>query len=480
MKRMIRLLLPLLTMLFLFGCTGKDAELPETQPDNDAEVTETSETVLPDYETTVLTLPGANGEISVPVYKVEISFFDGCSLIRAEEAAEDMVWNIAHFRGDLESDYGMKVKISSDWLMPGEEVPAASREILIGPTNRPESPDTKDLGQNDYVIRFENDRLILCGGSDAATEAAMSAFAEYLIDTDAGLLYLPSGNGYVCETAYICDSLTVDGVELFDYTATKGLEELERRLAAVTGHTFTGRADRTLTLAQSEDDVVFSVNAENGDLILSYGKSGTPEKAIIGFMTLLSEKGGYSVEKTHQTAALTSADLACRIMADDLAKRESAFLYVAPDGDDGAAGTEGEPLRTLNGAREVVREMLKSSLSPITVYFRGGDYIFDASVGFDEADSGSSGAPVTYAAYPGETVRFLGGRKIDAGLIARAENSEILNRVNDTAAKNALMQIDLSSLVPVIPDIYSYGHTADNAKMPVEIYFGENALTTAR
>ena len=75
MKRMIRLLLPLLTMLVLFGCTGKDAELPETQPDNDAEVTETSETVLPDYETTVLTLLGTNGEISIPVYKVEISFF---------------------------------------------------------------------------------------------------------------------------------------------------------------------------------------------------------------------------------------------------------------------------------------------------------------------------------------------------------------------------------------------------------------------
>ena len=74
-----------------------------------------------------------------------------------------MVWNIAHFRGDLESDYGMKVKISLDWLMPGEEVPAASREILIGPTNHPESPDTKDLGQNDFVIRFET-----TGSSSAA------------------------------------------------------------------------------------------------------------------------------------------------------------------------------------------------------------------------------------------------------------------------------------------------------------------------
>ena len=56
----------------------------------------------------------------------------------------------------------------------------------------------------------------------------------------------------------------------------------------------------------------------------------------------------------------------------------------------------------------------------------------------------------------------------------------ILDRVNDGAAREALCQIDLSAYLDAVPELYCYGHTAEDGRMPVEIYADGVALTTAR
>ena len=97
----------------------------------------------------------------------------------------------------------------------------------------------------------------------------------------------------------------------------------------------------------------------------------------------------------------------------------SRDLFVSPEGNDSwsgrlpernAEGTDG-PLATLEGARNEVRRLkgvvfskqaVKLSAGirgPFTVWFRGGTYRVEKPVVFEEIDS----APVTYAAYPGET-----------------------------------------------------------------------------
>lgn len=154
-------------------------------------------------------------------------------------------------------------------------------------------------------------------------------------------------------------------------------------------------------------------------------------------------------------------------------------LYVAPDGDDTAAGTEKAPLATLAGAREKVRTLLPAAEEPVTVLFREGDYIMTEGVTFGEDDSGTGECPVTYKAFPGETVRFIGGVKVDPSLITKAEG-EIADRVKDEAARNALLQADVSSLVDVYPELYAYGKEADDAEHPVEIYLGETPIVPAR
>ena len=111
-----------------------------------------------------LTVPGAEGEISLQAAAVELSYFDGCPLVRSDNAPADMVRNFAGFRETLEYDYGMKVGIHADWLAPGEEIPTASREILMGRSNRPESEAADGLREGDYLIRLENDRLLIAAG----------------------------------------------------------------------------------------------------------------------------------------------------------------------------------------------------------------------------------------------------------------------------------------------------------------------------
>ena len=78
-----------------------------------------------------------------------------------------------------------------------------------------------------------------------------------------------------------------------------------------------------------------------------------------------------------------------------------------------ASHTDG-PFRTLVRARDAIRQLRTSGSlkSPATVYVRGGVYQLDKSLVFTPQDSGTTEAPVTYEAYPGETPVLSGGRII--------------------------------------------------------------------
>jgi parallel beta-helix repeat protein len=101
--------------------------------------------------------------------------------------------------------------------------------------------------------------------------------------------------------------------------------------------------------------------------------------------------------------------------------RRTVF-FVSPQGNDAwsgklddpnAGGTDG-PFRTAVRARDAIRRLSSSGAlaRPVTVYFRGGVYPLQRPLVFTPEDSGTSRAPITYEAYPGETPVLSGGRAI--------------------------------------------------------------------
>ena len=89
-------------------------------------------------------------------------------------------------------------------------------------------------------------------------------------------------------------------------------------------------------------------------------------------------------------------------------------LYVAPTGSDAAAGDGRQPLATLQGARDRVRQMrAQASLNgPVNVVFADGEYSVTEPVVFGPEDSGTADAPVSYVAAKGAKPVFFGGKRL--------------------------------------------------------------------
>ncbi|WP_261800452.1 hypothetical protein [Paenibacillus sp. PAMC21692] len=133
--------------------------------------------------------------------------------------------------------------------------------------------------------------------------------------------------------------------------------------------------------------------------------------------------------------------------ANELEETGAAF-YVSTDGSDFNAGTEAEPFLTLEKARDAIRALKQGSGLPdggVTVYLRGGSYNRTGTFLLEQADSGTADKPITYKAYPGESVRLTGGSSLQKSWFTPVTNEEVLGRIISTEARSKVLQVDLSA-----------------------------------
>ena len=71
-------------------------------------------------------------------------------------------------------------------------------------------------------------------------------------------------------------------------------------------------------------------------------------------------------------------------------------LYVSPAGDDANPGTKDQPLATLGGARDAVRQVNRDMTGDIVVVLAGGTYSISKPVVFDHRDSATGGHQIVY------------------------------------------------------------------------------------
>jgi len=91
----------------------------------------------------------------------------------------------------------------------------------------------------------------------------------------------------------------------------------------------------------------------------------------------------------------------------------AAVIHVAPAGSDQNQGTDSSPFATLQRAQIAVRNFRSATPGEaVTVLIHGGRYIMEKSLVLEPEDSGTTTAPVVFAAAPGEKPVFSGGRLI--------------------------------------------------------------------
>ncbi|MFA6133725.1 MAG: right-handed parallel beta-helix repeat-containing protein [Phycisphaerae bacterium] len=96
-------------------------------------------------------------------------------------------------------------------------------------------------------------------------------------------------------------------------------------------------------------------------------------------------------------------------------------LYVSPAGNDAWTGclalsnTEGTdgPFASAERAKQAVRKLIAEGLRrDVGVYFRAGTYYLPDGLRLEAEDSGDQSHSITYASYPGETARLVGGVRL--------------------------------------------------------------------
>ena len=91
----------------------------------------------------------------------------------------------------------------------------------------------------------------------------------------------------------------------------------------------------------------------------------------------------------------------------------AADFVVAPDGDDRNTGTAQKPFASIQRAQAAARVRIADGLtSDLVIELRGGRYVLDEPLVFNQLDSGTERHRVVYAATKGHTPIISGGRKI--------------------------------------------------------------------
>ena len=91
-------------------------------------------------------------------------------------------------------------------------------------------------------------------------------------------------------------------------------------------------------------------------------------------------------------------------------------LFVSPDGKDEADGSRSRPFKTLEAARDAIRELKKKEPLPkggVNVILEGGRYHITRTFEIDGRDSGTMDAPVVYRGGEGKEVILTGGVPVD-------------------------------------------------------------------
>ncbi|MCQ2428086.1 MAG: hypothetical protein MJ137_06765 [Clostridia bacterium] len=251
--------LPILctAMLILSSCTGTVA--PGSGTESDAV---TSEVPTETAEPLMLTSPEGKS-----LYLV----------VRADNASEAGVSASMTLLRELKK-YAPDFEITTDWDRNPKK---SDYEILIGKTTREGKDGIPDfdvaaLGEDGYVIKAVGTKIIISGGGDAGTEAAVAEFIKMITELDkTNGIAIPSDLCIIHSGSALCTGIVIDGrpFTAFGVTVADGDKE------------GTGAAEAVKALLFGKMGVIFNE-----------AESGTPGGPTGGVFLIRGNEGATNIE----------------------------------------------------------------------------------------------------------------------------------------------------------------------------------------
>ena len=212
-KGLFLILLMLLTLSLCLSAWGCAKEKPSEESQT-TQTTTVSEAVTTEAEPSEISLLDENGKAR---YRI----------IRPEKGSDTEIKTAIELNKTLKTLTGTAFTLSDDFIMPKESLDSVAQvyEILIGNTNRPESAQVSaELAANEYVIRATEYKIVIVGGSDAATYQAVQAFVTmfeaggaFVLAKDTDLKVEIESSGYLVALTNQGESL----LEVYDISGGK-------------------------------------------------------------------------------------------------------------------------------------------------------------------------------------------------------------------------------------------------------------------
>ena len=137
-----------------------------------------------------------------------------------------------------------------------------------------------------------------------------------------------------------------------------------------------------------------------------------------------------------------------RLLVSPAASGTATNFFIAPDGGVTNAGTRLSPFASLEQARDALRLAQQDGDLPaggVTVWLRGGLYARTNTFDLTSVDSGTSAAPISYRAWPGETVRIHGAKLLPPEWFTPVTNGSPVWARLDAGARGHVLQADLAA-----------------------------------
>lgn len=219
---------------------------------------------------------------------------------------------LSYFEELLKKNVGSFWEIKSDYMESGTDSSAfdGAKEILLGNTNRKESAlAAEGLREKDYVIKIVDGKLVVIGGSDEASAAAIRQFAAMFFGEPQDALILRNSYVYENRYDYALDSLTIGGTPLKDFTivyskgANRDANYLQNALRETVGYTLPVSSDpegkENKILISSSTDAGCFASLAGSTLTLSGDTASSRNLAVVRFLDTLtsSDKKEVSIDE---------------------------------------------------------------------------------------------------------------------------------------------------------------------------------------